>query len=192
MKIPGSTGMLENSKCNLDILFTSKNERFVRFYCIWYDEMKVLLHYEMIAVKTSHFATSYMWNRMSSVVLYGFWHQLLREQPHASAQQNLLFTHVQDRVEHFSALSLHLQVLTSSWPFSIGCLVRRSGFQVFSSSYHPKDRGSWRVCTLILSRTRDNVENLFWMAAILKSKMAANKRKSQPGKLGYLSWFWRS
>ena len=35
----------------------------------------------------------------------------------------------------------------------------------------------------ILSRTRDNVENRFWMASILKSKMAAHKCKSQPGKL---------
>ena len=35
----------------------------------------------------------------------------------------------------------------------------------------------------ILSRTRDNVENLSWMAVILKSRMAADKRKSQRGKL---------
>ena len=51
----------------------SKNERFVRFYCIWHDEMKVLLHYEMIAVKTSRLVPSHMWNRMSSVVWLIVW-----------------------------------------------------------------------------------------------------------------------
>jgi len=68
----------------------------------------------MIAVKISHLAPSHMRNRMSSVVKLIVWilTPAIAEQPHASVQQNLLFTHEQDRVQHLSPLSLHLQVLT--------------------------------------------------------------------------------
>lgn len=48
----------------------AKMSNFVRFYCIWQwrNNEKVILDYEMIAVKISHLAPSHKRNRMSSAV----------------------------------------------------------------------------------------------------------------------------
>jgi len=56
------------------------------------------------------------------------------------------------------------------WLAPLECLTLKHGYR-------------HRNCAPIFSRTRDNVENLFWIAAILKSRMAVDKRKFQPGKL---------
>jgi len=54
----------------LGTLQDAKMSNFVRFYRIWQrrNNKKVILDYEMIAVKISHLAPSHMRNRMSSVV----------------------------------------------------------------------------------------------------------------------------